>query len=493
MALADDTDVEVRREVILGLAHRRGADIDAALFKFATSYDGTDRYLLEAINVAAGERRKDLAKALADAGRVSYDNIDLVQALDPDAAARFVIRALPHKGLEPAARGRLLVRLSTIPSLAAAEAVLAVAADRTAAAETRREALAAVARNLEEDWKDLAARPEFISTVAQLLTEPDLRTTTIALVDKQSLKQCGGMLLIVAHSAEAPAEVGRGGSPRRRDCTPKGPRRPANRCWRRRDEELSRRPSKRLVDLQASGADQEARAERGCARGAQDDRARAGERLGGGLAGLAALDRRRESFRRDAQGGRIARDAARRRGDSRAVRAALFPRRIVPSDWRGRQAGRHSVLVGDDNRGRSIFFKSSAARCKSCHQVNGFGTKIGPDLSQIGKKYERRAPLETILEPSKAIAPEFVMHLVETTGGEVHAGFITEQNDKELVLKNVEGKSIRVPKADVVTTQPQKQSMMPELVLQDITAQDAADLLAFLASLTNATPEPAGE
>ncbi len=151
------------------------------------------------------------------------------------------------------------------------------------------------------------------------------------------------------------------------------------------------------------------------------------------------------------------------------------------------------ALVGDDNRGRSIFFKSSAARCKSCHQVNGFGTKIGPDLSQIGKKYERRALLETILEPSKAIAPEFVMHLVETTGGEVHAGFITEQNDKELVLKNVEGKSIRVPKADVVTTQPQKQSMMPELVLQDITAQDAADLLAFLASLTNATPEPAGE
>ncbi len=138
------------------------------------------------------------------------------------------------------------------------------------------------------------------------------------------------------------------------------------------------------------------------------------------------------------------------------------------------------------------FFKSSAARCKSCHQVNGFGTKIGPDLSQIGKKYERRALLETILEPSKAIAPEFVMHLVETAGGEVHAGFITEQNDKELVLKNVEGKSIHVPKSDVVTTQPQKQSMMPELVLQDITAQDAADLLAFLASLTNADPAPAG-
>ena len=56
----------------------------------------------------------------------------------------------------------------------------------------------------------------------------------------------------------------------------------------------------------------------------------------------------------------------------------------------------------------------------------------------------------------------------------------------------MEGKD-RVPKAEVAATHPQKQSMMPELVLQDITAQDAADLLAYLSSLTNTTPAPAGE
>ena len=150
-------------------------------------------------------------------------------------------------------------------------------------------------------------------------------------------------------------------------------------------------------------------------------------------------------------------------------------------------------MTGDDNRGRNIFFKSSAVRCKACHQVNGFGTTLGPDLTQIGKKYERAALLETILNPSKAVAPEYIVHLVETTGGEVHAGFIVEQNDSEMVLKNVEGKSIRVAKADIVGVHPQKQSMMPELVLQDITAQDAADLLAFLVSLANSPQASAGE
>ncbi len=58
LALAEDPDIEVRREVILALATWRGADIDGVLLKSATAYDGTDRYLLEAINIAAGDRRR---------------------------------------------------------------------------------------------------------------------------------------------------------------------------------------------------------------------------------------------------------------------------------------------------------------------------------------------------------------------------------------------------------------------------------------------------
>jgi putative heme-binding domain-containing protein len=130
-----------------------------------------------------------------------------------------------------------------------------------------------------------------------------------------------------------------------------------------------------------------------------------------------------------------------------------------------------------------IFDRSSAAQCKKCHAVQGFGGSLGPELTHIGKKYEQRALLETIMEPSKAIAPEFVPYLLETKGGQVVAGFIVARSPETIVLKDVSGKVVSVAAADVEVLQQQQKSLMPELVLSEVTAQDAADLLAYLTTL----------
>ena len=140
-------------------------------------------------------------------------------------------------------------------------------------------------------------------------------------------------------------------------------------------------------------------------------------------------------------------------------------------------------LAGDANRGRTIFDKSSAAQCKQCHAVQGFGGTLGPDLSNIGKKYERKTLLETILEPSKAIAPEFIPHLLETKSGQVLAGFLVERAADHVVIKDVKSQTVRVASDDIEAIVPQQKSLMPELVLSEVTAQDAADLLAFLTTL----------
>src|SRR5690606_10039921 len=106
----------------------------------------------------------------------------------------------------------------------------------------------------------------------------------------------------------------------------------------------------------------------------------------------------------------------------------------------------------------------------------------GPELSNIGKKYERAALLETILLPSKAISHEYRPYLLETTGGQVYAGFLIEKTDQHIVLRDVNRQQVRVPAAEVEALIEQQKSLMPELVLSEITAQDAADLLAFLES-----------
>jgi len=142
-------------------------------------------------------------------------------------------------------------------------------------------------------------------------------------------------------------------------------------------------------------------------------------------------------------------------------------------------------LKGDRDRGREIFFRSTAAQCNNCHAIDGVGGTVGPDLSQIGRKYEPAVMLETILQPSKAIAPEYVAHLLETDAGQVYVGFVIERSKDALVLKDARGNLIRTAAKDVVALEPQSKSLMPELVLRDVTAQDAADLLAYLASLRN--------
>jgi putative membrane-bound dehydrogenase-like protein len=493
LALVDDSEIEVRRELLLAMRHWRGTDVDAALFKLASAYDGTDRYLLEAINIAASDRQKELGLALAKAARISFDNVDLLQALDPDAAARVLSHGLRQTGLDDAARTRLLIRLSTIPSVRAGEIILSAALDREAGATSRQAALSAVTRNLPEDWKELADRPELVAAMAQLLTEPELQATAIEMIDKQHLRRCGGMLLVVAYDVELPGEIRARALAAAARLGTEGAIAASESVLRESNAELRAAATKALVELQAWGP------VKALLTSAETPTAlktvlieRATDSVAGSLVLLRLIEE--GALPDELRATVIARTT---RHVDTGVR--ILYERFVPESERPKRLGAAVkaddilAMTGDENRGRTIFFKSSAARCKACHRVNGFGNIVGPDLSQIGKKYERRALLETILDPSKAIAPEYIVHLVETTGGEVHAGFIVEQNDSELVLKNVEGKSIRVPKTEVATTQPQKQSMMPELVLQDITAQDAADLLAYLSSLTNTTPAPLGE
>jgi hypothetical protein len=52
-----------------------------------------------------------------------------------------------------------------------------------------------------------------------------------------------------------------------------------------------------------------------------------------------------------------------------------------------------------------------------------------------------------------------------------------------VVLKDAQGKITTVPAQRVEALSPQRVSLMPELLLRDMTAREVADLLEFLASL----------
>ena len=166
----------------------------------------------------------------------------------------------------------------------------------------------------------------------------------------------------------------------------------------------------------------------------------------------------------------------------------LFERYLPPEQRVKRlgsviQPGQILSLVGDASKGRKLFFETASVNCKNCHRVQKDGKEIGPELTGIGKKLTKEQLLESLLEPSKRIDPKYVTYLAETIDGRLQTGLLSSRDEQEVVLKDAQDRLIRIPTSDIEQLVPQRQSLMPDLLLRDMTAQQVADLLEYLGSL----------
>lgn len=172
--------------------------------------------------------------------------------------------------------------------------------------------------------------------------------------------------------------------------------------------------------------------------------------------------------------------------------------RFLPPEQRTQRLGEEIdpaailSLRGDVERGRRAFLYGAASACKNCHRAQESGGVLGPDLSGIGKKYKPAELLETIVNPSKAVEDKYRPYLVVSTSGAIVTGLLVQKNADAVVIKNAENKVVRIPADEVAQFAPQKKSIMPEQLLRDLTAQEAADLLAFLGSLQAETEADKG-
>ena len=132
-------------------------------------------------------------------------------------------------------------------------------------------------------------------------------------------------------------------------------------------------------------------------------------------------------------------------------------------------------------RGERLFW-SQALNCGSCHKVGERGTAVGPDLSAIGKLRGREDLLESILEPSRRIEPKYAACIAQTTDGRSLTGLLVRRDERAVVLRDGQNKEIVLAARDVEVLQPSRLSLMPDGQLAGLTAQQAADLLEYLAS-----------
>jgi putative heme-binding domain-containing protein len=159
----------------------------------------------------------------------------------------------------------------------------------------------------------------------------------------------------------------------------------------------------------------------------------------------------------------------------------------LPADGKGRKLGSNprpkSILGlrGNAGRGEALFW-SQAVNCGSCHKIGERGTAVGPDLSNIGKLRAKDDLLESMLEPSRRIEPKFAAYLCRTGEGRVVTGLVIKRDESGVVLRDAQNKEVVLVAAEIEQLQPSRRSLMPDGQMAGLTAQEAADLLEYLAS-----------
>lgn len=138
-------------------------------------------------------------------------------------------------------------------------------------------------------------------------------------------------------------------------------------------------------------------------------------------------------------------------------------------------------MKGDRSRGEALYW-STAVNCGSCHKIGERGGAVGPDLSHIAKVRTREDLLDSLLEPSRRIEPQFAAYIARARDGRILTGLVMKRDQHGVVLRDAQNKDIVLLSSDIDELRPSRRSLMPDGQMASLTAQQAADLLDYLAS-----------
>ncbi|MEQ9065272.1 MAG: c-type cytochrome, partial [Gimesia chilikensis] len=129
--------------------------------------------------------------------------------------------------------------------------------------------------------------------------------------------------------------------------------------------------------------------------------------------------------------------------------------------------------------GKAVFEKN----CAVCHQLNGKGALVGPQLDGIGNRGLERL-LEDVLDPNRAVDLNFRTSTVITDAGRVFTGLKRREEGAVIVFVDNQGKEFQIAKDEIEEQKQSPLSLMPANLLEILTPQQLHDLLAYLLQST---------
>jgi putative membrane-bound dehydrogenase-like protein len=132
-------------------------------------------------------------------------------------------------------------------------------------------------------------------------------------------------------------------------------------------------------------------------------------------------------------------------------------------------------LPADKIKGKKLMY----GNCLVCHKLGTAGGEIGPFLTNIQNKYDKRGLLEAIIRPEAGIAFGAEPYLVTMKNGGILYGLLLSDGPVVTVL-DIYGRRYMMEAGQVLSKKQLRTSPMPSPKQMQLSEQDVADITAFL-------------
>jgi putative membrane-bound dehydrogenase-like protein len=137
--------------------------------------------------------------------------------------------------------------------------------------------------------------------------------------------------------------------------------------------------------------------------------------------------------------------------------------------------------AADPEAGARIFFHQRSVGCSKCHQMEGRGARVGPELTAAGGTLTTLRLIESIVRPGKEVAPRFAAWQIVTSSGKTLVGMLVKElATGEQTYCDDKGQLFELKPGDIETRIIQANSIMPDGLANQLSVQELRDLLAYL-------------
>lgn len=130
-----------------------------------------------------------------------------------------------------------------------------------------------------------------------------------------------------------------------------------------------------------------------------------------------------------------------------------------------------------------LVFRQSNLSCLTCHAIGGAGGRIGPDLSSLGTSSPSETIIRSIVYPNQSIKEGFELQRIVKKDGSELMGYLVSNGVDGLVVRDVSGQEVSIPKSQISTIDKVPGSLMPPGLTASLDQEAFVNLIGFLSKL----------